>query len=67
MAGAAEQEVVVATDKAKRVTVSIRGQTKDSLDSIKHPGQSYDGLIEELIRFWEKGHGVEAAQEKERK
>ena len=38
----------------KRVTVSISGETKESLDSIKHTGQSYNGLIQELVRFWKK-------------
>jgi len=28
--------------------------TKDGLDSIRHPGQSYDGLIQELVRFWKE-------------
>jgi hypothetical protein len=38
----------------KRVTVSISGETKEFLDSIKHTGQSYNGLIQELVRFWKK-------------
>jgi hypothetical protein len=49
------QEVLV--DKAKRTTISISQPTKRILDSIKHPGQSYDGLIQELIKLWEKEHG----------
>ena len=49
------QEVLV--DKAKRTTISISHPTKRILDSIKHPGQSYDGLIQELIKLWEKEHG----------
>lgn len=39
-------------DKAKRTTISISKQTKADLDSVKHPGQSYNGLIQELVEFW---------------
>jgi hypothetical protein len=42
----------VATVKAKRTTISISQQTKADLDSVKHPGQSYNGLIGELVKFW---------------
>jgi len=49
--------------KAKRTTISILRETKDSLDSIKHTGQSYDGLIQELVRLWKKQHGVEETGE----
>lgn len=38
----------------KRKTISILAETKDALDSIKHPGQSYDGLTQEIIRFWKE-------------
>ena len=38
----------------KRVTVSISRETKDFLDSIKHTGQSYDGLIRDLVTYWKK-------------
>ena len=50
--------------KAKRTTISISRETKDSLDSIKHTGQSYDGLIQELVRLWKKQHGVEETGER---
>ena len=42
-----------------RLCMGVRRQTKDSLDSIKHPGQSYDGVIQELIKFWEEEHEPE--------
>ena len=42
----------MATVKAKRTTISISKQTKAALDSVKHPGQSYNGLIGELVKFW---------------
>jgi len=36
----------------RNTTIAISQQTKGALDSIKHPGQSYDGLIQELVKFW---------------
>lgn len=42
----------MATEGAKRTTISILKPTKDALDSIKHPGQTYDGVIQELVKFW---------------
>jgi hypothetical protein len=30
----------------------VSEETKHALDSIKHPGQSYDGLIRELFSLW---------------
>ena len=46
------------TDKAKRTSISISRRTKDALDSIKHPGQTYDGVIQELVKLWRKEYGV---------
>ena len=46
------QQVLVS--KAKWTTISISQPTKDILDSIKHPGQSYDGVIQELIKLGKK-------------
>jgi len=37
--------------KGKRASVSLSQTTKDDLDSLKHSGQSYDGLIKELVKF----------------
>ena len=44
----------------KRDSISISKETKAVLDSIKRPGQSYDGVIQELVMIWE-------SQEKEEK
>jgi hypothetical protein len=38
----------------KRASVSVSRTTKELLDSIKHTGQSYDGLIRELAMCWRK-------------
>jgi hypothetical protein len=45
--------------KAKRTTISISQQTKGDLDSVKHPGQSYNGLIQELVKFWQQKKGTQ--------
>ena len=44
----------MATDKTKRTSVSVLRSTKDALGSMRHPDQSNDGLIQELVKFWEK-------------
>jgi len=49
----------VVTETAKRTTIGILRPTKDALDSIKHPGQTYDGVIQELVMFWKREHRVE--------
>jgi len=47
------------TMKKKRASLSILKETKGMLDSIKHTGQSYEGLIQELIKLWGKERGGE--------
>ena len=42
------------TNKDKRTSISISGRNKSRLDALKHPGQSYDGLLSELMNIWEK-------------
>ena len=54
--------MVLVVSKAKRTTISISEPTKHILDSIKHPGQSYDGLIQELIKLWEKEYGAKISK-----
>ncbi len=44
--------------KEKRASVNLSRATKDALDSIKHTGQSYDGLIRELLRFRKEQTGA---------
>jgi len=46
----------------KRDSVSISKETKEFLDLIKRPGQSYDGVIRELVMCWK-----EKQEEEERK
>ncbi len=48
----------------ERSSLNISRLTKDALDSIKHSGQSYDGLIQELVKFWkDKGREKNRAEE----
>lgn len=42
-----------------RASLSISKETKGLLDSIKHTGQSYDGLIRELVTYREKKREAE--------
>lgn len=53
----------MAKDKPKRLTVSLSQQTKEELDTIKHTGQSYDGVTQELIKLWRREKGIEGDME----
>lgn len=35
--------------RQRRAHINLKARTKDTLDSIKASGQSYDGIIQELI------------------
>jgi len=35
-------------------TIKLRGATAEQLDTLRHKGQSYDGIIAELIDHFEK-------------
>ncbi|MFH0769002.1 MAG: hypothetical protein V1932_05500 [Chloroflexota bacterium] len=48
----------------KRGTLSISREAKVMLDSIKHPGQSYSGLIEEIVSFWKKEKRIDVERDK---
>jgi len=38
----------------KRGYISLNTKTKEILDSIRAPGQSYDGIIQQLIRLYDE-------------
>jgi hypothetical protein len=40
--------------KAKGKSIKLRAVTVERLDKLKHKGQSYDGIIAELIDYFEK-------------
>jgi len=50
-----------------RSSLSVSRKTKDSLDSIKHSGQSYDGLIQELVKFWKDKKGESWSRRREQR
>ncbi len=35
-------------------TIAMHKGTKERIDSIKAPGQCYDGFIKELVDYWER-------------
>lgn len=40
--------------KKKRAPISISLEAKGELDTVKSTGQSYDGIIRELVKFWKE-------------
>lgn len=38
----------------KRAHISLKPQTKEVLTSIRATGQSFDGIIQQLLEFWTK-------------
>ncbi len=50
-----------------RSNISVSRGTKNALDSIKHYGQSYDGLIQELVGFWKENKEGTPTQERTQK
>jgi len=40
--------------RQERAHISLNSRTKEALDLIRAPGQSYDGVIQQLIKFWDK-------------
>ena len=58
---------MVTNQTIRRSSISIFSQTKRDLDSIKYTGQSYDGLLQELLEFWREKEGEYWTQRKEGK
>lgn len=42
------------SDKHIRVTIDVAQETKDGLDFIRRPGQTYNGVIQELLELWKR-------------
>lgn len=40
------------------IVIRVSTQTKNRLDKLRHPGQSYEGFLEELLNFWEENHAA---------
>ena len=54
-----EVSVAMNDETRRRYSLNISRQTKDLLSSIKHTGQSYDGLIQDLVKYWKEGRQME--------
>ena len=50
-----------------RASINISRQTKNSLDFIKREGQSYNGLIQELVMFWKDKKGESWTRRREQR
>ncbi len=57
---------MVVGEAKRRSSIGVSRKTKDALDAVKHVGQRYDGLIQELVWLREKEPGVEHPSPKER-
>jgi len=51
------------TDERKRLNINVARETKELLDSVKHRGQSYNGLIRELLEFWRAAQTKETTEQ----
>ncbi len=40
----------------QKTTVGLSQYTKETLNSMKQVGQTYDNLVRELIEFWDNKH-----------
>lgn len=58
---------MVNNNEVKKTSIAVSQKTKDALDLIKHPGQSYDGLIQELVKFLKEEGGKYWARRKRQK
>ena len=48
----------------KRTTINISFEAKSQMDTVKATGQSYDGIIRDLVQFWkEKWSGYRAQRQ----
>jgi predicted DNA-binding protein len=41
-------------DAKKTITIRLKAKTKERLDELKHEGQTYDGIINEILNQLEK-------------
>jgi len=50
-----------------RSTINISLEAKSQMDAIKSEGQSYDGIIRELVKFWKDKKGEYWTRRREKK
>ena len=48
-------------ERQGRATIALSKRTKEVLDEMRHPSQSYDGVIRGLVDFWKKAHPLKEA------
>ncbi len=53
--------------RERRCCIAVRQQTKNALDSVKRPGQTYDGVIQDLLQFFKQKKREYRARSKEQK
>jgi predicted DNA-binding protein len=41
-------------DAKKTITIRLKAKTKERLDKLRHEGQTYDGIISEILNQIEK-------------
>ena len=46
----------VETPRKQGKLIKLKAKTIERLDKIKHKGQSYDGIVAELLDFYEEKH-----------
>lgn len=54
----------MASQEVRRKCISVSQQTKDDLDFIKNTGQSYNGLLQDLVKFWQEKKGQQWLEKK---
>lgn len=47
-------KITVRRGKTSGKTIKVRAVTAERLDKLRHKGQSYDGIVWELIDYFEK-------------
>ena len=45
----------IETPRKQGKTIKLKAKTIERLDKIKHQGQSYEGIVAELLDYFEKG------------
>ena len=51
-----EKQIVLNIQDAEKIrtTIALQRDTKKKIDKIRAPGQCYDGVINELVEYWER-------------
>lgn len=52
--------------RKKGTSIGLSLEAKAELDTVKAPGQSYDGVIRELVEFWKDIRRIIGSREEEK-